>query len=181
MSALLPDAATPAAAAEPADPVDLGPIYRDARPRLIRLAVLLVDDLPTAEDVVQDVFVRLHRRGAAPIESIDRYLTTAVLNTARSTLRRRRVATGGLLRLGARQAINAEGIDQVDLTAEESRLWDAISRLPNRQRQVVVCRYYLDLSERDTARTLGISAGTVKASASRAMKTLAHHLGATDE
>jgi len=44
-----------------------------------------------------------------------------------------------------------------------------------------VCRYYLDLSERDTARTLGVSAGTVKTSASRAMKTLAQRLGATDE
>jgi len=99
MSAPLPDADERLAPAEPPEPepepVDLGPIYRDARPRLIRLAVLLVDDLATAEDVVQDVFVRLHRRGGAPIESIDGYLTTAVLNTARSTLRRRRVAAGG--------------------------------------------------------------------------------------
>jgi RNA polymerase sigma-70 factor (sigma-E family) len=194
MSASLSDAAagpSPAgrssagrSSAEPPDPVDLvdlGPIYRDARPRLIRLAVLLVDDLATAEDIVQDVFVRLHRRGDAPIESIDGYLTTAVLNTARSTLRRRRVAAGGLLRLGARQDIDATGVDQADLTAEQARMWTAITELPTRQRQVVVCRYYLDLSERDTARTLGVSAGTVKTSASRAMKTLAQRLGASDE
>jgi RNA polymerase sigma-70 factor (sigma-E family) len=181
MSASLSDAAAGPSPAEPPDPVDLGPIYRDARPRLIRLAVLLVDDLATAEDVVQDVFVRLHRRGNAAIESIDGYLTTAVLNTARSTLRRRRVAAGGLLRLGTRAGIDAVGIDQADLTAEQARMWAAITELPTRQRQVVVCRYYLDLSERDTARTLGISTGTVKTSASRAMKALAQHLGATDE
>jgi RNA polymerase sigma factor (sigma-70 family) len=60
-------------------------------------------------------------------------------------------------------------------------MWTAITELPTRQRQVVVCRYYLDLSERDTARTLGVSAGTVKTSASRAMKTLAQRLGASDE
>jgi DNA-directed RNA polymerase specialized sigma24 family protein len=96
MSAPLPEVRP--APEDPPDPVDLGPIYRDARPRLIRLAVLLVDDLATAEDVVvQDVFVRLHRRGDAPIDLIEAYLTRAVLNTARSTLRRRRVAAGGLL------------------------------------------------------------------------------------
>lgn len=115
MSVPLSDAEAQPASSDP--PVDLGPIYRDARPRLIRLAVLLVDDLPTAEDVVQDVFVRLHRRGDAPIDSIDGYLTTAVLNTARSTLRRRRVAAGGLLRLGARAGIDADGVDQADLAA----------------------------------------------------------------
>jgi RNA polymerase sigma-70 factor (sigma-E family) len=174
MSATLPDADAPG----PAD-VDLGPVYRDARPRLIRLAVLLVDDLATAEDIVQDVFVRLHRRGDAPIESLDAYLTTAVLNTARSALRRRRVAAGGLLRLGSRPS--AEDADHADLSAEQARVWAAITRLPSRQRQVVVCRYYLDLSERDTARTLGVSTGTVKTSTSRAMKALAHELGDTDE
>ena len=168
--------------ANPADPPGPGLelVYRDARPRLIRLAVLLVDDLPTAEDVVQDVFARLQRGTSAPLESIDAYLTTAVLNTARSLLRRRAVAARGLLQLGSRTAM-ADGVDIAEMSAEQSRVWRAITHLPTRQRQVVVCRYYLDLSERDTARTLGVSAGTVKKSAARAMQALAQTLGDPDE
>ena len=159
--------------------VDLDVVYRDARPRLIRLAVLLVDDLPTAEDVVQDVFARLQRGTTARVESIDGYLTTAVLNTARSLLRRRSVAGRGLMRLGTRPSADRDD-DLADLSAEQSRVWQAITQLPTRQRQVV-CRYYLDLSERETARTLGVSAGTVKTSAARAMKALALTLGDHDE
>jgi RNA polymerase sigma factor (sigma-70 family) len=172
-----------AVTATPADPphraVDLDLVYRAARPRLIRLAVLLVDDLPTAEDVVQDVFARLQRGTNTRVDAIDGYLTTAVLNTARSMLRRRRVAARGLLQLGSRAA--AEGRvaspDMADLSAEQARVWQAIAKLPIRQRQVMVCRYYLDLSERDTAHALGVSAGTVKKSAARAMQALAVTLG----
>ena len=127
--------------------VDLDVVYRDARPRLIRLAVLLVDDLPTAEDVVQDVFARLQRGTNARVESIDGYLTTAVLNTARSLLRRRSVAGRGLMRLGTRPSADRDD-DIADLSAEQSRVWQAITRLPTRQRQVVVCRYYLDLARK---------------------------------
>jgi RNA polymerase sigma factor (sigma-70 family) len=156
--------------------VDLGAVYRAARPRLIRLAVLLVDDLATAEDIVHDVFARLQQRVGAPIESLDAYLTTAVLNTARATLRRRRVAAGGLLRLGSR-AQTHEVADLANLSAEQARVRHAIIKLPTRQREVVVCRYYLDLSERDTARVLGVSAGTVKKYTARALSTLASNLG----
>jgi RNA polymerase sigma factor (sigma-70 family) len=176
MSTSLPAAAGSADAH--ADAVDLGAVYRAARSRLIRLAVLLVDDLPTAEDLVQDVFTRLQRRSYAPVASVDAYLTAAVLNAARSTLRRRRVAAAGLLRLGARHGV---GVDPAEMSVEQHHLWQAINRLPVRQRQVVVCRYYLDLSEHDTARTLGVSAGTVKTSTARAMKTLALALEDNDD
>jgi RNA polymerase sigma factor (sigma-70 family) len=174
---------SPRPAQDADDATDLDLVYRDARPRLIRLAVLLVDDLPTAEDVVQDVFVRLQRGTNAPVESIDRYLTTAVLNTARSLLRRRTVAARGLLRLGSRAATTHDDPGSVDIAAmstEQSRVWHAITQLPTRQRQVVVCRFYLDLSERETARTLGVAAGTVKKSAARAMQALALTLGDHD-
>jgi RNA polymerase sigma factor (sigma-70 family) len=176
MSTSLPAAAGSADGS--ADAVDLGAVYRAARPRLIRLAVLLVDDLPTAEDLEQDVFARLQRRTDAPVGSVDAYLTAAVLNAARSILRRRRVAAAGLLRLGARRGA---GVDLAEMSVEQHRVWQAIDRLPARQRQVVICRYYLDLSEHDTARTLGVSAGTVKTSTARAMKTLALALGGDDD
>ncbi len=154
--------------------------YRAARPRLIQLAVLLVDDQGTAEDVVQDVFARLQRRGYPEVDSIDAYLTTAVLNTARSMLRRRGVAARGLVQLGSRARLRHDP-DVAEMSAEHARVWQAITRLPTRQREVVVCRYYLDLSERETARSLRVSAGTVKTCAARALKTLARSLGDPDD
>jgi RNA polymerase sigma factor (sigma-70 family) len=162
------------AGAERDGPVEAA--YRAARPRLVQLAVLLVDDRGTAEDVVQDVFARLQRRGYPQVDSIDAYLTAAVLNAARSSLRRRGVAARGLLQLGSRARLQPEP-DLAELSAEQARVWQAITRLPTRQRQVVVCRYYLDLSERETARSLGVSAGTVKTCAARALKALSTTLG----
>lgn len=163
--------------ANAAGALDLEGVYRNVRPRLIRLAVLLIDDLPTAEDLVQDVFVALQRRSDAQVDSLDGYLTTAVLNAARSRLRRRRIAAAGVLRYASGRDADA---DIAELSVEQQRVWRAINRLPSRQRQVVVCRYYLDLSEREVARVLGVSAGTVKTSAARAMKTLAATLGDDD-
>jgi RNA polymerase sigma factor (sigma-70 family) len=174
------DAADDARAHVPGGAGSVEEAYRAARPRLIQLAVLLVDDQGTAEDVVQDVFARIQRRGYPQVDSIDAYLTTAVLNTARSLLRRRGVAARGLLQLGSRARLRHEP-DPAELSAEQARVWQAITRLPTRQRQVVVCRYYLDLSERATADSLGVSAGTVKTCAARALKTLATSLGAKDE
>ena len=117
---------------------DLGVVYSRARPGLIRLAVLLLDDLAAAEDVVQDVFARVHQK-RPPVDSLERYLTTAVLNTARSLLRRRRVAANALVRLRTHEPVSAPGADE--LTPEQARVWAAITRLPLRQRQVVVCRF----------------------------------------
>lgn len=158
--------------------LDLEAAYRAARPRLIRVAVLLVGDLPTAEDLVQDVFVGLQRRSHAQVDSLDSYLTAAVLNAARSRLRRRRIAAAGLLRYA--QVRHGGQVDIAELSVEQQRVWRAIDRLPVRQRQVVVFRYYRDLSEREIARVLGGSTGTVKTCTARAMNTLAAALGDDD-
>lgn len=186
MSAFVPDVASAQSACaddgRPPAAGRVGPVeeaYRAARARLIQLAVLLVDDQGSAEDVVQDVFARLQRRGYPQVDSIDAYLTTAVLNTARSLLRRRGVAARGLLQLGSRARLRNDP-DLAEMSAEQARVWQAITRLPSRQRQVVVCRYYLDLSERETAHSLGVSAGTVKTCAARALTTLATTLGDQD-
>jgi RNA polymerase sigma factor (sigma-70 family) len=59
---------------------------------------------------------------------------------------------------------------------EAERLWQAIQALPERQRQVVVLRYYLDQSEAEIADTLNVSGGSVKRHASRGLAALAHRM-----
>ncbi|HVE74325.1 MAG TPA: SigE family RNA polymerase sigma factor [Mycobacteriales bacterium] len=139
--------------------------------RLVGLARLLVDDLPTAEDVVQDAFAELYRRWRwlrDPDAAVG-YLRTAVTNGARSRLRRRQVARGK-----ERPAPgSAPSAEHLAMDREDHReVVAGVSALPRRQREVVVLRYYLDLSEAEIANTLNISKGTVKAHTSRALAAL---------
>jgi RNA polymerase sigma-70 factor (sigma-E family) len=133
---------------------------------LVRLAVLLVRDQGTAEDVVQDAFVALHRRWDR-LEDRDlalAYLRTCVVNGSRSVLRHRSVVA----RHPASPAPDAPGADTGVLATEQRRVvLDALAALPRRQREVLALRYYLDLPERGIAELLGISQGAVKSHASR--------------
>jgi RNA polymerase sigma-70 factor (sigma-E family) len=140
--------------------------------RLVRLAILLVDDVETAEDVVMDAFAGLQRRRLW-LRSIDdgfRYLRSSVLNGARSKLRRRRVAREA--RLDRQPDATASAEELVLAQARDMDLVDAVRRLPRRQREVVVLRYYLGLSESEIADELRVSRGAVKAHASRALDAL---------
>ena len=139
--------------------------------RLVRLSVLLVRDLETAEEVVQDAFVAMHGRWRAlkdPEKGLA-YLRQTVVNRSRSVLRHRGVQ--------ARYVIPAvrhlHGTDEDALVSERrTAVLDALRGLPERQREVLVLRYYLDLSEADIAQTLGISRGAVKSHASRGVAAL---------
>ncbi len=151
--------------------------------RLVRLAWLLVHDQGLAEDVVQDAFVGTHRRWAAIRDSgrVVGYLHTAVINGCRSAQRHRTVVDRQLLRdagggdvLGRLAAHSAE--DQAIASAERDRLLGALGELPLRQREVLVLRYYADLSEAQIAHVLGIAPGSVKAHAHRGLATLRHTL-----
>lgn len=147
-------------------------LYAARRLNLVRLAVLMVDDLPTAEDVVQDAFAALYRRHGHELSGVDdpqAYLTTAVLNAARSALRRRRVARAYVLpRSGA-----APAAEDLALLGEGDReVLAALGRLTARQRQVVVLRYWSELSEQEIADAMRVSRGTVKSTASRALTVL---------
>jgi RNA polymerase sigma factor (sigma-70 family) len=136
---------------------------------LVRLAVNLVDDLASAEDVVQDVFAAAQRK-APPAEPLA-YLRTAVVNRARSVLRRRRVARA----FGARgPAVElADAADEDVLRSERrTRLLAAIAALPARQKEVVVLRYYEDLRVAEIATALGISPAAVSTSLARALDAL---------
>ena len=146
-------------------------LYRSERLPMVRLAVLLVDDLNTAEDVVQDAFSGVFRAWdrLADEDAVRGYLRTCVVNTARSVLRRRRTARAYVPPLEPPTA----GADTSTLLAEEYReALHALSRLPERQREVLILRYWSVLSEAEVASALGISKGTVKSSASRGLATL---------
>lgn len=160
--------------------VDVPALYRAHWRYLVRLAVLLVDDVASAEDVVQDAFLALHRR-AAHLREPDAalgYLRTSVVNLARSVIRRRQVARKHLT-VGEPEA--TAGADQDALLHEEHRAaLAAVRALPRRQCEVLVLRYWAGLSEREIAQTLGISPGSVKSAASRAMATLHTRLTQTE-
>jgi RNA polymerase sigma-70 factor (sigma-E family) len=156
-------------------------LFRDHHGELVRLALLVVGDLPTAEDVVQDVYASLHTRwskaraGDAPLS----YVRAAVLNGCRSVLRRRGIArrVGVLHRASVRDESLASAESEAILSDDRRRVLAALARLPHRRREVLVLRYYLGLSEAEIAAVLGISPGTVKSTAARALAALARDLG----
>jgi RNA polymerase sigma-70 factor (sigma-E family) len=137
---------------------------------LVRMAVLLLRDQGLAEDVVQDAYVAVHGRwdridpAKAPA-----YLRQSVVNRSRSALRHRSVVA----RHQPDPLPDGAPADQGVLETERrTRVLDALGELPTRQREVLVLRHYLDLSEADIAATLGISRGAVKSHASRAAAAL---------
>jgi RNA polymerase sigma-70 factor (sigma-E family) len=151
-------------------------VFREHHGDLVRLAVLMVGDVPTAEDVVQDVYAGLHKRWsqiAAP-DAVLPYVRAAVLNGCRSVLRRRGLAR----RVEAMQKDAASSAESEVILSEDRReVLAALARLPRRRREVLVLRYYLDLSEAEIAAVLGISPGTVKSTAARGLAALARDLG----
>jgi RNA polymerase sigma-70 factor (sigma-E family) len=162
---------------EPADSA-VARLYGTHRLAMVRLAALLVDDVETAEDVAQDAFAALHRAWPT-LDSQDAglaYLRTCVVNGSRSVLRRRRT-----VRRSPRPdeaSLTVDSADSGALIADEHRaVLAAIRTLPARQREVIMLRYWSELSEADIAATLGISIGAVKSTASRAREAIARSIG----
>ena len=150
-------------------------LYRAQREDLVRLAGLLLDEPGACEEVVQDAFIALHlHRGTIDPDKVASYLRSVVLNAARSRLRRRRVADrlGRILPGGS-----PSPEDEAIIGDRRAAVLAAVRRLPRRQQEVVVLRYWLDLSEAEIAATLGISAGSVKVHASRALAAVTRALG----
>jgi len=157
--------------------VDLAALYAAHRLSLVRMAVLLVDDLPSAEDVVQDAFIAFHRAAGQlhDPEAALGYLRASVINGARSMIRRRQVARKYRY-LGLQPDQDAADTEAM-LADEHQSLLRALRRLPDRQREVLTLRYWSDLSEAQIAEALGVSRGAVKSNASRGMHRLAELLG----
>ncbi len=148
--------------------------------RLVRLAALLLHDQAVAEEVVQDCFVAMHGRWGR-LRDADKaaaYLRSAVVNRSRSALRRRVVAA----KHEPTPIGNAPSAEDAVLRREQrAEVLVALDALSERQREVLVLRYYLDLSETDIADTLRISRGAVKSHSSRGLAALRTTWGGRDE
>ena len=152
---------------------DLAAAHREHYRSLVRLASLLVDDVGRCEEIVQDAFVKVWRQppDLSDEDRLPAYLRSAVLNGARSHLRRR-----GVERRHLRAVASPTETPEARQTGDDHRVLTALRALPDRQREVLALRYYLDLSEAEIASTLGISAGAVKTHAHRGLATLAERL-----
>lgn len=148
-------------------------LYRNHATGLIRLAVVMLGERAAAEDVVQDAFSALYRRWEHLTDhgKALSYLRSSTLNGCRSELRRRIRSERGAAR--APVATDAASAEYAALVGEEHReVLAALRQLPARQREALVLRFYLDLSEPETAAVMRVSQGTVKSTTSRALATL---------
>ena len=135
---------------------------------LRRTATLLAGDPDSGEDLLQEALERMFRRWRAAITDPEGYLRRTMYNLAADGWRRRRSWLAKVPLLG-QSAVTPDPMDAVD---DRDRLTRLLRSLPPRQRTAIVLRYWEDLSEEDTARAMGCSAGTVKAAASRGMARL---------
>ena len=146
-------------------------LYTEQYRALVRLALLLVHDVQTAEEVVQDAFVAMHTgwRRLRDTEKALSYLRQAVVNKSRSVLRHRTVVD----RNAPKPAPDEPSAEQGAIALlERSAVIAALRELPDRQREAIVLRYYADLSEAQIAEAMGISRGAVKSHTARGMSSL---------
>ena len=144
---------------------------------MIRLAHIMLGDRQSAEDVVQEAFCGLYRRWShlADPGSAVHYVRSAVLNHCRSVLRRRTTSHAPRDLTGHPEAVRSA--ESAVLTREErDEIMRAVRRLPPRQREALVLRFYLDLSAEETATTMGISPSSVRSATHRALASLGRML-----
>jgi RNA polymerase sigma-70 factor (sigma-E family) len=143
---------------------------------LVRLAALLVRDVGTAEEVVQDAFVAMHG-GWRRLRDSDKalsYLRQSVVNRSRSVLRHRMVVD----RNAPKPQPDMPSAEHGAIAAfERSAVIEALRTLPPRQREALVLRFYGDMSEAQIADAMQISRGAVKSHTARAMTALRSVLG----
>ena len=150
---------------------DVTVLYAVTAPRMVRLAFLLTSDKAFAEDVVQEVFVRVASRlgRLRDINAVEAYLRRAVVNeilgSRRSLARRqRRQQTAA-----AAVSCHTSPMDRVEARID---LVQALNRLPLQQRTAILLKYWMDLGEAEIAETMNCAVGTVKSRLSRGLDTL---------
>ena len=153
------DAVLDGAEPDPPDSRDFDELFAQRYVPMVRLATLLVGNPAVAEELVQDAFVRVHRKWDG-VEHPAAYLRTAVVNACRNNRRRAR-----LERAHATTPSPA-------VAPPQEPLLDALATLTERQRVAIVLRYYEDLSEAEIAAALGCRPGTVKSLLHRGLAQL---------
>ncbi|MEO3795398.1 sigma-70 family RNA polymerase sigma factor [Nonomuraea sp. B10E15] len=156
--------------------VDVASIFAEHHVGLVRLALIMLGDQASAEDVVQEAFARTHA-GRGRLRDADKalaYVRSAVLNGCRSVLRRRATAF--------RRAVPYEppvwSAESAAMLGEERReVLLALRELPRRQREALTLRYYFDLTDQEVADTMRISAGTARSTIARGLAALGRALG----
>ncbi|GAA2919277.1 SigE family RNA polymerase sigma factor [Streptomyces thioluteus] len=145
--------------------------YRAHYRSLLGLAALLLDDTASCEDVVQEAFIRVHsaRNRVRDPEKTLAYLRQTVVNLSRSALRRRILGLKLLSKPMPDMASAEEGAYE---QLERDQLIKAMRGLQRRQREVLVLRYFADMTEAQVAEVLGLSIGSVKAYGSRGIAAL---------
>ena len=153
-------------------------LYRAHALGLVKLAYLMTGDKLTAEDIVQDAFLGLHRRWSVLVDQDKAlsYVRSCVLNGCRQLHRVRYRQDKYRLDPPA----DTQSAEDTAMIGEDNRaVLAAIRRLPARQREAVVLRYYLDMTEAQAAQAMGVSPGTVKSATSRGLAALARLLEET--
>ena len=171
-------------------------LYQQHAVGLIRLAVIMLGDRTAAEDVVQDAFLGLYRnwqRLGDPANALV-YTRSAVLNRCRNAVRDQARRSHREQAAGVGTWLNTEGTQTsrgqpsrnwaaaespesaVLLTEASRQMLAAIRKLPDRQREAIVLRFYLDMTEEEAANAMGVSRGTVKSTTSRAVAALGRML-----
>jgi RNA polymerase sigma-70 factor (sigma-E family) len=134
---------------------------------LLRFAYLVSGDRQRAEDLLQEALLGMYRRFGEPLplDNPGAYARRAIVNGHVTWARRaasREVPIDAL----------PDRMSAADDPAERDAMWQALRRLPDRQRAVLVLRFYADATDVDIAATLGCRRGTVRSLASRGLATL---------
>jgi RNA polymerase sigma factor (sigma-70 family) len=155
-------------------------VFRRHYTGLLKLAVVMVGDRGAAEDAVQEAFVSLHRNWSKlrDPEAAEAYVRSAVLNRCRSWVRRQ--ATQRAVRPLMLVREHHESPEDTAVGREDAgSLVTQLRTLARRQREVLACRYVLELSVAETAELLDISEGSVKVHAHRGLQALQQRIEVT--
>jgi RNA polymerase sigma-70 factor (sigma-E family) len=160
------------------DPLSYDDLVRSCERPLLRLGLMLSGSVHTAEDLVQTVFARAHRKWdrVRAAERPEAYLRTMLLN---EFLGWRRLLKNGEVPVA--EPIERPATEDIgERQAQRDAAWRLLAGLPRKQRAVLVLRYYEDLPDAEIADLLGVSTGTVRSNAARALATLRTSLPAEE-
>jgi RNA polymerase sigma factor (sigma-70 family) len=143
--------------------------YKNEYPALVRLLTLVIGDAEEAIEATSEAFAIALRRWdhVSQMASPTGWAYTVALNIARTSFRRLRIESLMWLRRSAPPPVHSDDLE----------VWDAVQRLPLRQRTAVALHYLSDLPQRDVAAAMGVTEGTVAATLHEARRRLAIALG----